>query len=166
MSQYGQPILEYEPEKDEVYQAFVKFYNNPPMAKVFDRQAYSVYMTKTHCLLTNECRYLVAFLPIDGMSPGYVQKLDEIRWICFETRTMEDKHELPPHGYRAQRGGLLWSKIERIDNTPEASTYKCDKLPIRVTMLGDGKDGALWQDTGNVIVALETFETIVTFTEA
>lgn len=164
MAHYGQPIIDFEPEKDAFYEAITDYFDNPQMTKMSDREdRYSVYKTKLHCLLSNECRYLVAFVPLDGVPPGQVKDLKSLRWICFQTVTMSEPHKITPHGYQVKRQGPLKAKITRTENTPEFSTYTCEEFPITVTLLGEGKGGSLYQNQGNIILALETFSTVITF---
>ena len=63
MSQYGE-ILDtfYDSGKENMYKAFTKYFNNPNMIKIKDVNGYSMYMTKTYCLLSNECRYIIVFV--------------------------------------------------------------------------------------------------------
>ena len=61
MAHYGELLDAYEPEKDALYGYFDDYFNHPTMVKIKNVKNLSVYMTKTYCLLTNECRYIVVF---------------------------------------------------------------------------------------------------------
>lgn len=164
MSEYGQMIYEYEPEKDELVEGITVYFNNPVMVKVEnDDSRYSKYMSKTYCLLINECQYLLAFVNENSMPIGHKQHLEQLKWICFQTRTLPPRDDVASHTYSPRRGGPLWVPITRIRNDKQSSTYTCQKFPIIITLLGEGKGGASYQDNGNIILALETFQTIITF---
>lgn len=165
MSEYGQMIFEYEPEKDALMVAITEYFGNPTMVKIEnDDNRYSKYMTKTYCLLSNECQYLIAIVNDDSMPMGHQQKIEKIPWICFQTRTLPIRDDIPSHSYEPRRGGELQTLIKRVRKDARTSTYSCDKFPIEITLLGDGKGGAPYQDDGSIIAALQTFQTIITFT--
>jgi hypothetical protein len=68
------------------------------------------------------------------------------------------------HGYQAELSGELMAKIKRIGTTEEASTYEAEELPLIITMLHTERNTATtYQPKGTIILALETFQTIVTF---
>lgn len=163
MANYGQIIdNDYDPSLDFMYRAFTNYFNNPVLTKIKNVDNFSVYMAKTYCLLNKECRYIVVFVQTDNMSKGARKSLTDMRWISIQTRTLEDKHELEPHGYTAKAEGPLMASINRIKNTMEASTYSCEDFPIIVTLLNSKNVSGAYQDKGTIVAALETWETIIT----
>jgi hypothetical protein len=166
MAEYGQMIESYDPNLDVMYMAFAEYFNNPTMTKIKDVEKFSVYMSKTYCLLSRECRYLIAFINKDGRGIGTLEELKTMAWISFQTRTLPDKHELLPHSYTAKRGGSLDVEINRIKTGEKASTYTCSKLPITLTLLHPKKGSNYYQDKGSVIAALETYQTIININES
>jgi len=161
MAQYGEILDAYEPDLDNMYQEFANFFNNPTMTKIKDVNNYSMYMAKTYCLLSNQCRYLIAMVPKDVKGLGTVESLSTIRWVSFQTRTLPDNHNLPPHSYNAKRNGPLACEITRANIGEKASSYKCEKYPFTVTLLHGKKGASEYQSRGTVIAALETYSTIV-----
>lgn len=149
--------------KKTVYGAFSDFFNNPRMTKLKNTEDYSVYMSKSYCLLNKDCRYLVAFVPLNLMPIKHSEDLLNLEWVSFQTRTLPDKHDLAPHLYNAKRGGLLDAHIERIDTTDSASTYTCDKLGLVITLLHTKEGLNQYAPTGSVITALETYQTVITW---
>jgi len=139
----------------------VSYFNNPNMTKIKDIQTFSMYMSKTYCLLSKECRYLVAFTYRDNAPNGINRPLVDLEWVSFQTQTLTDNHELPPHSYQAQRAGPLTASIQRVSNTPNASTYSCADFPIVITLLHTDKGVAEYQNSGTIIAALETYRTIL-----
>ena len=162
MAHYGQLLDIFEPDKDVMYKAFDLYFNHPIMVKIKDVNNHSMYMTKLYCMLNKECRYIIAFLPRDSINIGGKENLFNLRWVSLQTRTLPDKHDLPCHGYQPKKEGALNVVIERISQTKEASTYKCDSFPLLITLLHVKKDENEYQDRGNIIAALETYSTIIT----
>jgi hypothetical protein len=161
MAHYGQLLDIFEPDKEKMYKAFSDYFNNPIMYKIKDVNNHSMYMSKTSCLLTNECRYIICFLPKDNMNIGTKDSLSTLRWISLQTRAIADNHDLPAHGYHPKREGCLNIPIFRTNVTSEASTYKCDTFPLIITLLHK-KSEQDYQSRGNIIAALETYSTIIT----
>jgi hypothetical protein len=139
----------------------VTYFANPNMTKIKDVQTFSMYMSKTYCLLSKECRYLVAFTYRDTAPKGVNRSLDDLEWVSFQTQTLADNHELPPHSYQAKRVGPLTAEIQRGSNTPNASTYSCADFPVVVTLLHTDKGIAEYQNKGTIVAALETYRTIL-----
>ncbi len=163
MAQYGELLDVYEPEKDAFYGYFDDYFNHPTMVKIKNVSELGVYMSKTYCLLTNECRYIIVFVNEDYQPAGTKQELKKLPWISLQTRTLSDKHDLPPHDYQPKAIGPLNKKIVRINKTNEASTYRCEGLPITITLLHTKTDtDSEYQQYGNVITALETYQTVIT----
>ena len=163
MIQYGELIDSYEPELDEMYRAFYQYFNDPFMYKIKDVDTFSMYMCKNYCLLSKECRYIITFTNKDTISIGEKIRLSEQKWISLQTRTLEDKHNLPPHFYNVIAKGPLVSPIIRVSNTDEASTYSCEAFPITITLLSPKKSGVSgYQDRGIIMSAIETYHTIIT----
>lgn len=160
---YGEMIdTAYDPTLDEMYAAFTFYFANPTMTKIKDVQGTSMYMAKTFCDLNNQCRYIIAFVPQDDNYTGTTEKLSEFRWISLQTRSLPDKHNLPPHSYFPEAKGPLMAMVYRINKTDEASTYSCDKYPITVTVLHTESGINAYQDRNAIIRALETYQTIIT----
>ena len=164
MATYGKVL--YNPEIDSVYSAITIFFNNPTMTKIKDVDNYSMYMSKTYCLLSNECRYLIAFVDKNNFDVGSFENLINLNWVSFQTRTLNDKHELQSHSYNPKRGGILDTTIYRNEKNEKTSVYNCDSLPIKITLLHTPKMTVNdYQDKGTIISALETYQTIVNFTD-
>lgn len=159
---YGEMLDTFDPNKESLYEAFDTYFNYPTMTKIKDVKDYSVYMSKTYCLLSNECRYIIVFVSNDSMPTRTQERLIKLKWHSLQTRTLPDQHSLPPHGYQPRRLGVLNVVIRREKVQPEASTYVCDDLPIMVTLLHTKNGTNDYQDKGTVVSALETYQTIIT----
>jgi hypothetical protein len=163
MAQYGELLDPYEPEKDDVYTNLDNYFNHPVLTKIKNVSDLSVYMVKTNCLLTNEYRYIVVFVKQDHTPVDTGKPLKNLSWVSLQTRTLQDNHDLPAHDYQPRAIGPLNKKISRVGKTKDASTYKCESLPLTITLLHTKADFELeYQQQGNIISALETYHTIIT----
>lgn len=162
MAHYGEFLEAYEPNKDTIYKAFDSYFNSPVLSKIKDINGNSMYMTKIICLLGNESRYIICFVTQDDLPIGTMEKLSNMRWLSFQTRSLSDTYNIPSHRYQPKRDGPLSVVINRTSVTSEASTYNCESFPIILTLLHK-KGESDYQPTGNVISALETYATIITF---
>ena len=143
---------------------FTEYFDNPVMTKIKNENNYSMYMCKTYCLTALSCRYIIVFTLINKVPINTQVHLDELKWVSFQTRTLESKIDLPSHGYIKELKGPLLEKIQRVKISPEASTYNCQNFPLIVTLLHTKqKTAEAYQDKGNIILALEGWETIITF---
>jgi len=162
---YGIPIDNLTPEKDPVYDMFIEYFNNPILTKIKHENNFSMYATKTYCLTSTTCRYIIAFVPADTLQLGSTNNLSDLKWVSLQTRTLSEKFSnIGTHGYSAEEKGPLMSKIHRVNITKEASTYKCNDYPLTITLLHDTKKNSdSYQNSGNIIIALETWNTIITW---
>jgi len=169
MANYGIVIDDMASLNEEIYDYFIDYFDDPVMMKIKDQDnKFSVYGIKAYCLLSKECRFIVCITHIDRDKIGKKKYLSDLFWISLQTRTLpSDYYNVETHGYTPVAQGPLLAKIERIKITKEASTYKCNDIPIMVTLLHtDKKNADVYQNNGTVIAAIETWETIITFTNS
>ena len=164
MTTYGQLISDEDPLHENVYIGLDRYFNHPTMIKMKDVESFSMYMSKMYCLLRNQCRYLVAFVPKDKALAGDKRQLIQLKWTSFQTRTLEDNHELPSHGYQPNRSTDMNVPISKTDTNDDCVTYTCDKYPLIVTLLAKSDGAMQYQNNGSLLNALETYYTIITFT--
>jgi hypothetical protein len=168
MTEYGQVINPYyDPRKNNAYDAFVKYFNNPILTKIKNVDNYSVYMTRIHTLLGNSYRYLILFVEIDvNVVFNTSKNMDEIKWVSLQTRTLEDYHDLKSHTYQPVLKHPLNQKIKNQNMNEKQSTYHSEDFPLVITLLHTRKDNVYeYQPTGTIISAIETFQTIINFIE-
>jgi hypothetical protein len=164
MAHYGELFNVFDPKKQDFAMYIDKYFNYPILSKTKDVNKHSIYMVKTYCLLSKYCRYIMVITLEDSNSKGHKSRLSDLNWVSFQTRTLEDKHDVDSHSYQPVMEGPLTCQIIRTKITPESSTYSCTDFPIEVNLLHKKKDiQSEYQPKGNIISALETFETIVTF---
>ena len=163
MANYGELLDSYEPDTDQLYDSFVKYFNYPKMTKIKNSDNLSMYMTKLYCLLNNQCRYIVVIVKEDYHPLKTQKDLSELLWVSLQTRTLKDNHDIPSHNYNPEQKGFLNKKIYRVDVNDKSSTYKSDGLPLTITLIHTKTDTkAEYQSNGNIISALETYQTIIT----
>ena len=158
-------------DKEEIYNYIIEYYNNPILTKIKNDNLYSMYSCKLYCLLNNQCRYIVLFVPINKDISGSTKSLDNLKWISFQTRTLPNdiykkyiNNDITVHSYEAVNDGPLLAVIKRIKQDKEYSKYNCETLPIEIILLHTEKNTAeTYQNSGTVIAALETFQTILSF---
>jgi hypothetical protein len=161
MAHYGQVFENIDIDNRTMFKHFAEYFNDPVMIKIKDVDGYSMYMRKTHCLLSKECRYLIAFVTEDQMPPKSQERLIDLDWVSFQTRTLPDQHDIPSHSYQPRADGALNAKIERTSKNDDSSSYMCKDLPITVVLLNTKKGVNDYQNQGSVIAALETYNTII-----
>lgn len=161
---YGELLGTYDPEKDIVYSEISNYFNNPLMSKVKDVSNYSMYISKVHCLLRKDYRYIICFVPVDKYNVGNKLHLSDLHWISFQTRTLTETYEeLPYHKYKPIRNNFSNIEIKILEKDNSKFTYTCKDLPINITLLTPNKS-SFYQDKGCIAAALETYNTILNFT--
>ena len=164
MANYGELLGVYDPTIEAMYQDFDKYFNYPIMFKIKNVGDVSMYMSKLYCLLNKECRYIIIFVKEDEYPKHTEIPLKNLEWVSLQTRSMRDDHKIGTHNYIPKAAGPLNKKINRVELTAESSTYECEDLPIIITLLHVKKkeNSTEYKQSGNVIIALETFQTIIT----
>ena len=99
MAQYGELILEYNSETESVYKYFNDYFNKPTMTKIKTIQNLSMYLTKIHCLLSNDFRYLILLIEEDNLPTGAQKTMINLPWKSLQTRTLKENHDVPIHKY-------------------------------------------------------------------
>lgn len=164
MASYGQLIeSSIDPYRDFVYNLISTYFENPFATKIKDIDLYSMYMTKIQAQLGIEFRYIVIFVFKDTNQVGTAEKLSNLKWISIQTRTLTDEHSLPSHSYIPKRISALDQKITLERKTDRSYDYRVDNLPIKITLLPKLKN-VDYNASGTVVTALETYQTIVNFT--
>ena len=164
MAHYGELLdTGYNPNKDNLYAIFVEYFENPMMTKLKDVANFSLYAAKTHSLLSTAHRYIMIFVDNDNMPLGNSNSLSEFRWLFLHTRTLEDNHNLQVQNYRPRRFKPLMNKITLQDSTDQGYTYSVDGYPLTITLLPKTSGQMDYQNSGNIAIALETYNTIVSW---
>jgi hypothetical protein len=164
MSSYGSILDDLDLDKEALYDIFIEYFDNPDMHKIKNQDNCSIYYCKLQTLLKNGNRYLIAICSQDNFKIGTILKLKEIKWICFQTRTLEEYHNIPKHIYEYKRGDPYKSKITVKDRQETRSEYICSTFPnLLVTLLHSKPNKYEYPENGTLAAALETYKTIFTF---
>lgn len=164
MSQYGELIGSYDPFKDNIYKMFTLYFENPNMTKIKDINNFSMYLTKIHSLLGREYRYLIVIVNKDNFPNGRSTNLANLYWISLQTRTLIENHDVQAHSYNPRHYQPLSKEINLISKENKVYSYKCPTYPILNIILLAKKDGDNeYTQRGNIINAIETYNTIITF---
>lgn len=163
MARYGERLdYGFDPLRDDIYPLFTSYFENPRMRKIKDINSYSMYMIKIHALLGIEYRYLIVFVSKDDNIVGNEKFLGELQWESLQTRTMTDEHNIPFHSYLPRRLDGLDKKISLLHKDANQYVYKVEELPLKIVLLPKTK-GLDYTNSGSVVSALETYQTLVSF---
>jgi hypothetical protein len=149
--------------RDNIYPLFVNYFEDPVLTKVRDVNNFSMYACKIQALLGIEYRYLICFIRQDKNPVGSTLNLSDLSWDCIQTRTMTEDYNVNIHGYIPQRLAGLNKKIYLINKDEYSYNYNVDGLPFTVSLLPKTKN-LDYLNTGSVINALETYQTIIKWT--
>jgi len=163
--QYGEVIDgAYDPTKQNIYNLFSVYFNNPEMFKKKDVQHFSMYIVKIHSMLSNVYRYLVAFVNKDEQEIGTKANLKDLNWSSLQTRTFPANFQYPIHSYNPRRFPPLMKKITLNTKNKESYMYDVEEFPLTVTLLRQKpNEDNEYHPSGVIPVALETYQTIVTW---
>jgi hypothetical protein len=162
MAEYGESLDDFDFDNISFYKSFVSYFGDPRLYKIKDSGDHSVYMTKTECMLTNECRYIVAIIRKDAMCYKHAINLSSIEWVSLQTRTIGEKYNIPSHGYTADLTYLPY-RVRKTKDTAEATVYSSEDFPIKVVILNKRNSSMAYQNEITIAHALETFSAIISF---
>jgi hypothetical protein len=154
-------------EYKQLHDALCEFFEQPVMSKKKNIDGFSMYVSQIYCLLSNEYRYIIAFVNEDVFPAGYVQPLSNLKWNSIQTRTLTENFNLPRHNYIPKRkpGFILDSQIKRTKFENGSSEYSCERLPeFKINLIHTSNDINDYQPDGSLVRAIETYQTIITRT--
>jgi hypothetical protein len=148
----------------KIYDTFVAFYGDVQFFKVKDNATHSIYMCKVESGLMREDHYMSAVVNRDRNSLGSRVPLSQLKWDSFQCRKIPDGYDIPSTMLKNNLNDVIRGKIDVIKRTDQCSQYKCETLPILVTLLHKKvgfKDQ--YNSSGKLYLALNQFDTIITF---
>jgi hypothetical protein len=154
-------IIENVPVRELVYKLFADYFEDPWMRKDEDKGNFSVYICRIYTLLLREFRYIIAITYKDDVPTGTVTKLSQLAWVSLQTRILDREENMSPHYYQPRRFPGLDQPIRMVKEGEAEAMYDVANLPLTVSLIkyGDKK----YSQTGSVCIALETYNTIITF---
>lgn len=167
MSRYGISLEnEYDYRKDQICPLFVDYFGNPELIKVQDINGYTMYMVEINAMLGIEKRYLIVFVSQDSFQLNTKKHLSELNWCSLQTRTFKDGTyvlECESYSYIPRKIPSLSKIIELKFKDERQYVYDVQDLPLKVVLLSKTK-GLDYNNRGNLIAAIETYQTIINFT--
>lgn len=154
------------PERDYVYKLINNYYDDPKMKKIKDiNDNLSMYATQIPCLLMNEKRYIIAIVNKDFEPPNSIKELKELRWKSFMVRSLMDENlkDLPIHQYRIKRDERYLLSLRIKERSTQVSIYENDLEVFLVSLLHTKNQEFEYPNSGTLVSALETFQTIIHF---
>ena len=161
--EYGTLLDIYDFNKENIYLLINTYFDDPYMFKIKDIEKQSIYATKIQCLLGNVYRYLFVIIDKDINPINSRMKLTDLKWVSFQTRTLDDIYNIPTHTYKPKNNNEFTSLIELTEKKEEHTEYICKQFGIIITLLHTKKGGYKYQDRGTLCAALETYNTVLTF---
>lgn len=151
-----------DPSVEELYTSITNYYQNPVMYKIKDVEQYSLYMAKIESGLMNEHRYIIVFMYKNDEPFRSTSKLGDLKWTTFQTRILNENHDIRSFAYIPKRSSGITSTIELTERTDRYTQYKCEKFPIDITVLNNPNKNDMYQNRSILASALETYRTILT----
>lgn len=159
------PIL--ESSKENTYKFFENYYDNITLTKTnATEDDYAIYMTKIHSLLQKDIRYIIVIVLGDKHAVGTKKQLSELNWVSLQSRVLQSlNHNIPleTHTYQLKKNTPFNEHIFAIERGDHYVHYKCKAMPIVITLLNLPNQSTEYSDKGSIVAALETFSTLVTF---
>ncbi len=148
-------------EKSYIYQAIASYYGNIICTKGKDVDKFSIYYTNVSggCLLCLEDRYLVVIVDKDSFLVGNQERLRDLHWVSFQTRTM-DMSPIPnmrstPYTPILEHK-FLHDKITLAESKNDRNIYFSTTYPLRIELLFSD-DASVYSENGTIKSALDTF---------
>jgi hypothetical protein len=160
---YGELVDDFNPDHDYLYLHMNTYLRQPNMTKIKNTNPFSMYACKIYSLLSNQYKYIIAFVAMDDIPIGSEVALSRLRWVNLQTRSLAENMKCNTHSYTPTYDTPLNKTIRRVHIDTKSSHYSCAALPyISIDLLhGNKKDRNSYQNEGTLIAALETYETIV-----
>jgi hypothetical protein len=163
---------------DTLRQDIAKYYNNPVMTKVEEREMYSIYKVKVSSyLVASTTRYLVA-ISLNDQSPVFNRKrLSNIKWISFQARQLEKDEKDDdlniagevdlPYENHDRTIISVYDKIYKTDRERDDDylEYKSFSFPVKVLVVCNSKKCFTPKKEAQIEQALRYFNTVIMATQ-
>ena len=157
-------------EKFNIYKNIVDYYNNPIFVKINDTPQYrygisfSIYYCKIGCMLCVDDRYLIAMVKNDDMPIGNNEKLSNLKWISFQTRTLEANLNLKAIDIVTKPNPFINTSVElnEVVNTSECIKYIYYYNSLKIELLSTDED-ITYSNKGTIKSCLESYNCVLSF---
>ena len=144
-------------------QVIAEYFDNPKLTKIQNdgESQTSLYMAKVS-KIGLKTRYIVCNVPMDVYLVGEVFPLSQLKWVSFQTRSLEKSLHVHITSYQPKRGKLFSTPIQQTSESPESVTYQTNLFPqYQIILLKNSNTPFNYPPTGHLNTALETFECII-----
>lgn len=149
--------------KETVYGAFVDYYGDLTVQLIKNDNGWLVYAARINSGL-NQYRYIFVIVH-ERQGRGSNTTLDQLDWICFQTRNTDELYHVPLHNLYLDndKKEKLNDIINVLERTKDETIYVTDELPIKIKLLHDPrkKNHLQYPDTARLYQALETYNCVI-----
>ncbi len=159
-------------DRDKVYSAFVKYFDDIQMTKMRNKYQmsngigkwFSIYYAKINCLLCLDNRYCVVITPGDSIPSGTNIPLSSLQWESFQTRSFENLEETLENRMYSTSNSFLKDPLKVRTRSKTSTIYLSKNYPLKVEII-HAKDVVEheYPDEGYLDKALETYNCVVSF---
>lgn len=165
-------FLGYDPRRDFIYDTIAGYYQNPSMIKIPPREetGMDLFAIRVSSMLLKDRRFLFVLCPPDPTIPvGSRLPMRSIQWEILQARSIVDDDDLaslPVMKYDIQRNAFKDYRLIRDNGTDDWTSYRSSpSLPLIIHLLHRKKGRHEYSAEGTIVAALETYQTILTFTK-
>ena len=150
---------------ERIYSTFVSYLGNILLTKVKDNRTHSIYAIRVATGLLIENQFIFAITVRDRLRLGTAVNLSDIKWESLQFRKIDKGPALNPTAVGGNKDSLdMKAEIGLISRNDDFSQYKCDSLPIVITLLHTKKDTQnQYSKKGTLRLAINEYQTIITF---
>ena len=170
----GRLSQEFDPWRERARSSFRvlvnEYFESPTLVKLRETPTTDIWYCNIRTLLKQQTRLLLAITPRSSIPIGTLNPLEQLQWSSIQTRTLpEYMKDVPFHEYTPKHNTRLKIPISVDARKSEYTSYspvdKMSTVNFVVHLLHSSEDdeGGIYQyqDTGNVITAIETYKTII-----
>lgn len=157
-------------EKLAIQKSIVQYFGDAVMVKIKQtpetqhKPSYSLYYAKIGCMLCIENRYIIAVMDTDPYPIGSQQRLSEMNWISFQTRTIEKSPgQLKTQQLKSVTTPIITDTIKLSEKRIDRNVYMSVNYPLKIELLYT-KDDDSYADNGTIQSGLDTHNCVLTFT--
>jgi hypothetical protein len=97
----------------------------------------------------------------EGQSQGYKVPLSDLYWTSLQARLLDDDHALSEHAYTPRNLKSMMIPINIKERKNGYAAYTVEGVPyLDCILLYTDKNSTQYSHEGNVLMALETYQTI------
>ena len=147
-----------------IYNFFVYYFGNPRMKRFKEIDNVVMYACRIPTQMTVNAKYIIVSVLKQSASSESELLLSQIDWISLQTRILPEKLAVPLHKYTDQpTDKRVIAPIHIFEKQDTIYKYKCTELPrLIISILFSPHQTKVYADTGNLKIAIETYNTVFT----